>query len=289
MEVASQLIALVGCILGFVVFSALMKLAGLKGHPSSPVAAINYIIAGVVCGAVSLTDVRAYGIPAVVLLGAVAGAIFVTGFYIYFRAIARAGLSIAQPTAAMSVLIPTLASVLVWREQPTAVQVAAMAAVCVAMLMLSSGSNGKANAGPAGHARTTSLLLLGLFLMQGSSLLPPKVLEELGLGQHKWAYLTVLFGTAAAGALWRWVAGRDRVSREGAAIGVGLGLANVAATAFMSVSLAVLPGIIVYPVTSVGPMLIGMSLGIAVWGERPGMRALAGTLLAVPAVLLLSL
>jgi drug/metabolite transporter (DMT)-like permease len=282
------LIALAGCILGFVVFSALMKLAGQRGLPPTPSAAINYMIAAVVCAAVSAADAGAYRLPAVWVLGAIAGTIFITGFYIYFAAIARAGLSIAQPTAAMSVLIPTIASVAIWGERPTAVQVVAMAAVCLATLMLSTGSSGRQSGAPAGHARTTSLLLLALFLMQGTSLLPPKVLQELGLGQHRWAYLAVLFGTASVGASGSWVMGRDRISAAGAAIGVGLGLANVAATALMSASLAALPGIVVYPITSVGPMLIGVTLGISVWRERPGMRALAGTLIAVPAVLLLS-
>jgi len=67
------------------------------------------------------------------------------------------------------------------------------------------------------------------------------------------------------------------------------GAANVAATVLLLAALQALPGILVYPVTSVGSMLAGAAAGMAVWSERPGRLPIAGMALAVPAVLLLNI
>lgn len=281
------MIALIGSIVGFVIFGALMKVAGQRGYAPTPVAAINYVLATVVSAFVSRGDPAGYHIPPVLLIGAVAGVCYVVGFYVNFSAIERAGLSVAQPTVGMAVVIPTLASIALWHEQPTALQVLAIVAVGVAMVLV--GASAGSNGGKGKHAASTAVILAALFANQGLVLAAPKVLEEAGHGAQRWPYVTALFAAASLGACARWVAGRDRVSWGGVLVGTGLGLSNVAATAFMSIALATLPGIIVFPVSSVGPMLIGIALGMAVWGERPGRGALIGTAIAVPAVLLLSL
>ncbi|MHB0875446.1 MAG: EamA family transporter [Anaerolineae bacterium] len=282
------MVALFCSILGFVAFGALLKLAGQKGYAPTPVAAVNYLLAGALCGLASRSDAAAYRLAPVLIIGALAGISFVVGFYIYFGAIRRAGLSVAQPTVGMAVVIPTLASIALWREQPTPLQVLAIAAVAVALVLVGTGA-GSNGGGHDGHHASTMALLVALFCIQGLTLVAPKVLEETGNGAHRWAYLTVLFGAAAVGACGRWLRDGDRVTTPGLLVGVGLGLTNVVATALMSVALAALPGIVVFPVSSIGPMLLGMALGIIVWGERPSRRALIGTAIAIPAVLLLSL
>jgi drug/metabolite transporter (DMT)-like permease len=282
------LAALVGSILGYVAFGALMKLAGQKGFAPTPVAAINYILAALICGLVSRGDAAAYRLTPVLIIGGLAGVSFVVGFYVYFRAIRRAGLSVAQPTVGMAVVIPTLASIALWQERPTVLQVLAIVAVGVSMVLVGAGAGSGNDTGGA-HRSSAMPILLALFCIQGLTLVAPKVLEETGFGSHRWPYVTVLFAAAAVGACGRWLVSRDRVTPLGALIGAGLGLTNIAATALMSAALAVLPGIIVFPVSSIGPMLLGMALGMVVWGERPSRSALIGTAIAVPAVLLLSL
>jgi drug/metabolite transporter (DMT)-like permease len=133
------------------------------------------------------------------------------------------------------------------------------------------------------------MLLLALFIIQGLTYLSPKVLDEWGYAAQRWAYLAVLFGAAGIGSTWRWLRSGERTTRLGVALGFGLGASNIAATALQLAAIAALPGIIVFPVTSLGPMALGTALGIVVWGERPARRALAGALIALPAVLLLSL
>ena len=284
------MVALIGSIIAFVTFGAILKLAGQKGEAPTPVAAVNYLLAAAVCSALALRQPLAFTVPGVVLLGAATGIGFVVGFFILFRAIERAGLSVAQPIVGMSVVIPTLASMLLWRERPTALQVAAMAAVCVALLLLGTADNRHATSDSSTEdGKSVTFLLLSLFVLQGLVTLSPKVLEELGYGQYRWTYLAVLFGSAGIGATIRWLWLGDRATRLAVGLGLGLGGTNIASTALQLTALAALPGIIVFPVMSVGPMALGTALGILVWKERPARRALAGALLALPAVLLLSL
>lgn len=268
-------------------FGALLKVAGLRGEAPTPVAAVNYLLAAAICGLLATGDRAGFRSPPVLVVGGLAGLGFVIGFFVYYRVIERAGLSVAQPITGMSVLIPTLASILIWQERPTVLQVSAMVGVCLALLLLSSSGSGSRSAN--GGSGAAMPLLLALFVIQGVVMTAPKALEELGQGAHRWPYLTVLFAAAGTGALLRWRHTGERLSRAGAGIGIALGSVNVAATALMLAAIAALPGIVVFPLSSVGPMVLGTGLGIAVWGERPARRAMAGALLAVPAVFMLSL
>jgi len=286
-EACKLVLSLIGNILGFAAFGALLKLAGQKGHAPTPVAAVNYLLAAGVCGFVARSDAAAYRLGPVLVIGCLAGISYVVGFYLNFAAIERAGLSIAQPTSCMAVAIPMVASIAIYGERPTILQLLAIAVVGGSMLLVGSAANG-GGASSGRQKQSATALLVGLFFVQGATLLAPKVLDESGNWAHLWPYLTILFATASAGACGRWVVGRDSVRPSGIGLGLALGRVNVAATALLSAALASLPAIVVYPLSSVGPMLLGMARGLLGWRERPSRRALAGVLLAVPAVVLLS-
>lgn len=282
------MIPLLGSVVAFVAFGAILKVAGMKGLPPTPVAAVNYVLAAVVCGLLARPDAGAFALFPVWALGTATGIGFVVGFYVYFRVIEQQGLSVAQPVTGMSVIVPTLASVVLWHERPSLVQVLAMAGICAAMAVLGS-AKGEANRGGDGSQRQGAALVLILFAIQGLVTTTPKALDAMGYGQHRWVYLTILFAAAAAGAVARWLATREQATPLSVGLGLALGSANVAATGLLLAAIRILPGIIVFPVSSVGPMLLGTMLGVLVWGERPARRTLAGLLLALPAVLILSL
>ncbi|NPV09336.1 MAG: DMT family transporter [Anaerolineae bacterium] len=305
--------ALIGTIIAFVTFGVVLKLLAVHHQPPTPVAFVNYAFAAAVTGTLALLSPESAGGPPVWVLGGVAGAAFVSGFFLNHRAVQQVGLSVAQPIASLAVALPILASVVLWNERPTPAQVAAVLVVCPALVLLGSANPGsqpppaasqsrlqpgdRTGPGPAGDTplpgavgggRRTWGTLVALFLVQGAVMLAPKALEELGYGGYRWGYLGVLFTVAAAGAGLRWSRTREELTPRLAWLGVVFGTANVAATVLLLAALGSLPGIVVYPATSVGSMVLAGVVGITVWSERPGRRALAGMALAVPSVFLLS-
>ncbi|MGI6206922.1 MAG: EamA family transporter [Anaerolineae bacterium] len=285
-----SVVALIGTVVAFVTFGIVLKLAAIRQLPPTPVAFTNYVLAAVVTGGMALAAPETLGGPPVWILGGLAGAAFVTGFYINYRAIDQVGLAIAQPVASVAVILPILASVVFWGERPSLPQTMAILVACLALLLLGSAT-GSEEPAPSSVSRGGGAwrILLALFLVQGAVMLAPKALEEWGYGAYRWGYLAALFTVASVGSGLRWASSRERLTPLGAGLGVVFGTANVAATVLLLASLAALPGIIVYPVTSVGSMVLAGLVGVTVWSERPGRRALAGMALAVPSVLLLNL
>jgi len=282
--------ALIGAFIAFAAFGILLKLAGALGYPPTPIAFINYLFAALISLFLLAQAPEEAGRPLLWVVGQAAGLFYVVGFFVNFRAIERAGLSVAQPVSSVAVAIPILASIVFWGERPTLLQTAALLAALVALVLLSSG-HGEADAAEATAAPRSSiaLILAALFVVQGMVMVAPKLVEELGLGTYRYGYLFSLFGWASIASGAHWAQNREPVSTGGLGLGLILGAANVAATFLLLAALKALPGILVYPVTSVGTMLAGAVAGMVVWSERPGRRALAGMALAVPAVLLLNL
>jgi len=283
------LVALCFAVLAFVTFGLVMKVAGQRGQPPTPVAAVNYIFAAVICLAIALwSDRSGFASMPLVLLGVGAGIGFVAGFYVNFSAIDRAGLAVAQPVAGIASLVPVLVGVAFWHESPSLAQKGAMLLACAALVLLGSSANGDSARHQRGLAKAWPILIL-LFLVQGLAMTTTRALKQFGLAEHLWAYQALLFGSAALGAGLVWARTRDPLRPLGLGLGLIFGTANIAGTALLLVALATLSGVVVYPINSVGSMVLGAVLAMVIWHERPGPRAIAGILLAIPAVLLLSL
>lgn len=283
------MIPLLFAVLAFVTFGLVMKVANQHGQPPTPVAAVNYIFAALICGVVALlTDRSGFTIIPVLLLGVGAGIGFVAGFYVNFSAIQKAGLAIAQPVAGIASLVPVLVGVAVWHESPSLAQKGAILLACASLVLLGSSGNGNGSKDRGGLAKAAPILVL-LFLVQGFAVTTTRALKQYGLADHSWSYQALLFGSAAIGSALVWLRTRDPLRPLGLGLGLVFGTANIAGTALLLVALAKLSGIVVYPVNSVGSMVLGAVLAMSIWGERPGPRAIAGILLAIPAVLLLSL
>ncbi len=287
--------ALIGTVIAFSTFGVVLKLAGTRGYSPTPIAFTNYIFAALLSLVLLGRSPESVGTPLVWLVGGGAGLCYVLGFFINYRAIEKAGLSVAQPVASVAVAVPIVASIAVWGEVPTAVQTLALLAAGIALVLLSSGGGSKhgqvGEMAPAtgGQNSGAAAILAVLFLVQGLVMLAPKLVDELGLGDYRYGYLASLFVVASVASGWRWRQTREPLSLGGAGLGMLFGAANVAATVLLLAALQALPGILVYPVTSVGSMLAGAAAGMAVWSERPGRLPIAGMALAVPAVLLLNI
>jgi drug/metabolite transporter (DMT)-like permease len=157
----------------------------------------------------------------------------------------------------LSVVLPILASVFWWGEQPTQAQIAGIAATLVALVLLG-------GRGLSGASDLRVWMLTGfLFLTSGGASVVSKAFLVLHLPDAKTTYTAVLFGTAALGGSLSFLTSRFRPTREDVGEGVLVGVTNVVATGIQLVATAVFCAI-VWKERFTRRMLIGM--GIAVVG-----------------------
>ncbi len=191
-------------------------------------------------------------------------------------------------TAAMrlSVIWPTLVSLAVFGELPTAVQLAGVVLTLLVVVLL--GARGVRGPPGVGGADRRLAWLLGLFLTMGAGFSSLKVFSELSPPQDKSAMLTLLFCSAG---LWCWgfiVAGRRRARRGDAARGLLFGVGNVVSNALTLLGLERVPGVVAFPLLNIGVILLASLSGIAVWRERPGRVELAAIALSALAIVLMT-
>jgi drug/metabolite transporter (DMT)-like permease len=267
---------------------------------------VNYLAGAVL--AIGLQGVEPPGglSAGLVALGVGQGVLFIGGFWLFSRAIREAGMGLAAGVMRLSVVIPFLASWLVWGEAPTALQLVGLGLAGVAFFLVArpavqppgplvpaSVDGGAPEEAPV---RTVGVLAL-LFLAGGVVDVNMKVFREsfstsAGGDTSIATFLLFVFGVAFLVGLAAVVATGVRTGRwpRGAVLGWGvlLGLVNYGSADFFLRAIKALSGPFVFPANSVAIVLGAAVLGVAVWGERPSRTNVAGLALAAVALVLLT-
>lgn len=278
----------IGCSL---VTASVFKLASTRGFHIPTLLTANYAAATILSMILlhdkqAMTDLE----PGLVMLGVVAGIVFIAGFFALAAATRLAGMSLSVGIMRVSVILPVLLSWLVWKELPSVTQAIGLGLAGMSFFGLAHQGTPRVFEYPRQSA--TSALAL-LFLMGGLADASLKVFSEVYARAFSMAwFMTLVFGVAgAAGAAWMAVVG-DRIAadlkRRSWAWGIVLGGANLGSVAFMLEAVARIPGPVVFPLNNAGVMLGATLLGVTFWRERLTRPNRFGLALAVGAILLLS-
>jgi drug/metabolite transporter (DMT)-like permease len=280
------MINLVLAVLCSVSIGMIFKHAGRKGIDRTTLLTVNYAAAvGVAAALMEFGGRPAGGLswsPALLVLAGGVGVLLIAGFYVLSYATDVAGMALAIGVMRVSVVIPFLASWLVWEEVPSAFQGVGMGLAAVAFFLIAQKHRApQAGAAPArtlrerlravdGHAFAVLALT---FLAGGGVDLSMKAFEEgFGGANSRVLFLLLAFGAAFAvggvvvvvRGLWlgRWPAA--------AAVGWGLllGVVNYGSLEFLLRAIAALPGPFVFPANNIAIMILAAALGVAVWNER---------------------
>lgn len=241
-------------------------------------------------------------------LGVGAGMLLIAGFFALAWATEVAGMSLAISVMRVSVVIPFLASWLVWGEVPTVGQGFGMMLAAGAFVLLahsraapepvavgaSYGERGAAALLPVPPSidwRTVGVLAL-TFSLGGAVDVSMKTFEEaFGGGNSRVLFLLMAFGVAfvIGGVI---VVGRGLrrgvwPSARTLGWGVLLGIVNYGSLEFLLRAIEVLPGPFVFPANNIAIMSLAALLGVTVWSERLSRPNKIGLGLAAVALLLL--
>lgn len=226
----------------------------------------------------------------VILLGIIAGVLFALMYLLMIPTMSDRGVSLMTALQQLSVLFPMLASLLIYREQPSLSQTigAGLCLVAVPFLAFDGGLSGR------GMTGRRMLLAVGLMVVNGIALTASKIFDELQAPEQLNGYMGLLMLTACVGCLPSAVhAVRSRPPGVrygavtlgwGAYLGVLLGLGQL----FMLLTLRQLPGVVAYPVSQAGNVSLVTLLALLLWRERPGLAGFIGIAMAVVAVVLVN-
>ncbi|MDT0630779.1 hypothetical protein RQM47_07340 [Rubrivirga sp. S365] len=240
-------------------------------------------------------------------LGVVQGVLFIAGFWLFSRAIRDAGMGLAAGVMRLSVVVPFVASWLVWGEVPRPLQLVGLALSGGAFFLVARpaaeppGKLGPpappdADTGrPAPPAeRMGAVAVLGLLFAAGGVVdVNMKLFQESFAGRVAPAtFLLFVFGVAFAVGLSVVVWTGVRAGRwpRGEVLGWGavLGIVNYGSAEFLLRALDQLPGPVAFPANSVAIVFGAALIGRFLWHERLSAANVAGIALAGVALVLLA-
>lgn len=274
--------------------ATIFKLAARRGLDRLTVLTVNYGVGALVAAALILADptLRLGDLhlsAGLVALGVGTGALFIAGFFVYALAIEEAGMAMASAVMRLAVVLPFLASWLVWAEVPTGGQLVGLSVAALAFVLLTRPAQPADVARQATSWRMVRVLGL-LFVGGGLGDIAMKVYSEVYGATHNSALFGLFLFAAACGigvlvmVLRTWQA----PTRSELGWGTLLGLVNYGSVAFIIAALDALPGPLVFPFNNIGIVMGAAVLGVLVWRERMSRYNLAGLVLAGIALVLLT-
>jgi drug/metabolite transporter (DMT)-like permease len=279
------MILLVPALFFTTLFGQVQKLAIFKKCDFWMVGLVNYLFAAALSGLWGLFGEAISFTPKVLWAGALGGVSFAASLITLFWGIRVGGLSLSFSVSRLSILVPTVLSVFIWKEIPTALQIAGIGVICVALVLLSFS---RANPGN-GNAGWSLPLVLVIFVLSGASLTASKLVHELGLDRQKMTYLLILFFIASlpCGAVYLF---RPPLFKKlDISIGLLLGGCNFLGTWSMLEALERIKGVIFFPAFSSAGLAISSILAFLIWKEKLDGRGIVGIALTMAALFLVSL
>ncbi len=278
-----------------------LKQADTKGIDRLPLIRINYAVAAVL----AFLAVVATGAPSIsrptAILAVVTGGLFVAGLLCWTRAMQAAGLALSVVVMRTAIVIPLLASAIIWQERPGPVQLTGAGLALLALVLVlwdtaRPADDSDSAAVPGGTPANRPFHLLGkafwlaaLFLVDGLVMIPAQVFRKELPQAENLPFQTVIFVSAFFVTTLLYYLGRPRVTPGSLRLGALLGAANLGNYLFLVMALASLPGVVVFPVMAAGEVGLAALAGTLIWHERVRPRAWAGIALTVIALILVQL
>ena len=223
--------------------------------------------------------------PISLLCGIAGGFLFVAGLLSTQASIRANGVTLSTAFSKLGLLVTLAVSILCFRERPSVPQLAGIALVLAALLIIHSEEGEETP--PA-----FSLLLLTTVAV-GSADSVAKVFQELGPPDENGVFFLCLFLTASVLSgllcLWEYRRTGEKILVRELGAGVLVAVPNYYCSYLLLLALHRLPAITVYPAFSVGTILVVMFAGIWFFHEKPGKKQLFGMLVILVSLVLLNL
>ncbi len=279
--------------------AVVFRLSADRGASALEVNAVFRLVGGVLALCLLAPGLKGEAIselPAQVWAWALtAGAFYWLAGFANLRASGLGHLGITWTVSRSAMVIPTLASMLIWHEVALRVDSPGMwmaigGTVLTLAALVAFGLDRMNHAMTHGSSsRRWYIWLAASFLFQGGWELTLRAAGGFGNETYRLAYICIAFTVAMVLSLISLAAMRRLPSRLAVKFGILAGLCTVVGTGTRPWALRDLPGIVVFPATAVGVILLTQGASAWWWKTRLGRWGYAGMVAAVLGVIILSL
>lgn len=251
-----------------------------KGDPLLLLAG-NYFVAAIFGLIFVISDRDSTVSPETIIFAVLLAALFVASFFAFARAVGAAGTALATVSSRLSVIVPLLLSIVIFREQPTGYQISGilLALLTIVLFYFSLRQDGSKNLTFADYFYLL-LVLIGIGLNDFGM----KVFQQWRTPEEKPYFIFIIFLCAFVYSFALVLLKGIKFDRPVIIRGAILGIPNVFSTFFLLMALAQLPAIVVYPMINIG-IIILTTLGAGlIWKEklnRFGQWALISGIIAI--------
>lgn len=217
------------------------------------------------------------------LVGLAAGGVFFVAFVLYQLCIRTHGAGISGMYGKLGVLLPTLLSLLVWRNLPTRWQWFGILLALTAIVTSQLPRHGDDVPGREGSGWSWARVLpAGLLISMGLAEFANKVFQAYALIRFRSLFLLCVFGSALVIALVVLRVRRAGIGRREWAFGLAVGVPNLLSSYFLIMALGTVKAAVAFPVFSAGSVVL---IALGAWGfHRERLRAVDWAALGLTAV-----
>ena len=279
------MIYLVLAVLASTMVSVVMRLSAGKVKHNMSMLAANYLA----CMALAVVDaggsflVPAALLPGTIIMGVIAGVLYLCAFLLLDYNMKRNGVVLASTFMKLGLLVSMGVSVVFFRDMPGVLQWVGFFIAVGAIILINyeKGSDTGVSGG--------SLWLIGLLVAAGLSDAMSKVFEALGDTAYSGQFFIYTFLTALAACIVLAVRAGERPDWKEICWGVALGVPNFFSARLLLESIEHLSAVLVYPTVSVAIILVVTMVGMVFFKEKLKTRQLVGIGAILVALVLLNL
>jgi len=269
-----------------IIIALILKMNEVRGGNRLLLIGANYTVASFLSLALLRGNVYWPG-ATTFTLGTAAGIDFVLGFLLLLSGISRGPLAVPVTVMRLSVAVPIVASILIWKESPGVYQWAGIVLGMISIILFgrslrdkSSGSSTRGN---------YWFVIISLFLVMGAGDLLLKAFRETSPDVSRILFTWILFSVSAVFAwILIWIK-RIQFDKRTLVLGLVLGVPNLYSTVFILKALQTVPASLAFPFVNLTVILGSTLLGLIIYKERLGRLAIIGLGAAAIAVVLLPL
>jgi drug/metabolite transporter (DMT)-like permease len=223
-------------------------------------------------------------------VAALAGVSYVAALVIWSKAIQQNGIALTVGFTRISVIVPVLVSMLVWKEIPRWHQGLGIVLGIVAMLITGrQAATSSRPQAPQGKRFGGQLLLFVLFAVSGVAALSSKLFQELCPMQENLHFQALLFVVAFMVTTILCYIEKQKIEKVSLEWGAILGGVNLGSSVFMILALGLVSGTLAFPTSAAAEVAVIAVLGRVVWKERLDRLSVVGLVLTVVALLLVQI
>lgn len=193
-------------------------------------------------------------------LGVVNGILFLASFVLLQINVRRNGVVLSATFMKLGVLVPTLLSVIAFREKPEVQQVIGFLIALLAIVLI----NFEKGQGEAGFKIGLILLLLG----GGSGDAMAKIYDEVGAAQFEEQFLCFTFASALVLCVILAIKKQQKLTKTDILFGLLVGIPNYFSARFLLKAVGEVPAVVAYPTYSVATIVVISLVGMLCFKEK---------------------